>query len=58
MNVQELSQEQVNSMQPKINMKIKGAFWYKSDAHLTPQSFMINLKSYLLKKVLKYIMKI
>ena len=53
MNVQELSQEQVNSMQPKIKMKIKGAFWYKSDAHLTPQSFMINLKSYLLKKGLK-----
>ena len=53
MNVQELSKEQVNSMQPKIRMKIKGAFWYKSDAHLTPQSFMINLKSYLLKKGLK-----
>ncbi len=53
MNVQELSQEQVNSMQPKIRMNIKGAFWYKSDAHLTPQSFMINLKSYLLKKGLK-----
>ena len=53
MNVQELSQEQVNLMQPKIRMNIKGAFWYKSDAHLTPQSFMINLKSYLLKKGLK-----
>ena len=53
MNVQELSKEQVNSMQPKIKMNIKGAFWYKSDAHLTPQSFMINLKSYLLKKGLK-----
>jgi len=53
MNVQELSQDQVNSMQPKIRMNIKGAFWYKSDAHLTPETFMNNLKSYLLKKGLK-----
>jgi len=53
MNVQELSQDQVNSMQPKIRMNIKGAFWYKSDAHLTPETFMTNLKSYLLKKGLK-----
>ena len=53
MNVQELSQDQVNSMQPKIKMNIKGAFWYKSDAHLTPETFMNNLKSYLLKKGLK-----
>ncbi len=53
MNVQELSQDQVNSMQPKIRMDIKGAFWYKSDAHLTPETFMNNLKSYLLKKGLK-----
>ncbi len=53
MNVQELSQDQVNSMQPKIRMNIKGAFWYKSDAHLTPETFMRNLKSYLIKKGLK-----
>ena len=53
MNVQELSQNEVNSMQPKIKMNIKGAFWYKSDAHLTPETFMNNLKSYLLKKGLK-----
>ena len=53
MNVQELSQKEVNSMQPKIRMNIKGAFWYKSDAHLTPETFMNNLKSYLLKKGLK-----
>jgi len=53
MNVQELSQKDVNSMQPKIKMNIKGAFWYKSDAHLTPETFMNNLKSYLLKKGLK-----
>ena len=53
MNVQELSQNEVNSMQPKIKMNIKGAFWYKSDAHLTPETFMNNLKSYMLKKGLK-----
>jgi len=53
MNVKELSQKDVNSMQPKIKMNIKGAFWYKSDAHLTPETFMNNLKSYLLKKGLK-----
>ena len=53
MNVKELSQKDVNSMQPKIRMNIKGAFWYKSDAHLTPETFMNNLKSYLLKKGLK-----
>jgi len=40
-------------MQPKIKMNIKGAFWYKSDAHLTPETFMRNLKSYLIKKGLK-----
>ena len=35
-------------------MDIAGAFWYKSDAHSTPELFINNLKDYLIKKGVRF----
>ena len=48
--VEQFSKEQVLKIQPDIPMDIAGAFWYKSDAHSTPELFINNLKDYLIKK--------
>ena len=48
--VEQFSKEQVLKIQPDIAMDIVGAFWYKSDAHSTPELFINNLKDYLVKK--------
>ena len=48
--VEQFSKEQVLKTQPDIAMDIAGAFWYKSDAHSTPELFINNLKDYLIKK--------
>ena len=48
--VEQFSKEQVLKIQPDIAMDIAGAFWYKSDAHSTPELFINNLKDYLIKK--------
>ena len=48
--VEQFSKEQVLKIQPDIAMDIAGAFWYKSDAHSTPELFVNNLKDYLIKK--------
>ncbi len=48
--VEQFSKEQVLKIQPDIAMDIAGAFWYKCDAHSTPELFINNLKDYLIKK--------
>ena len=52
--VEQFSKEQVLKIQPDIAMDIAGAFWYKSDAHTTPELFINNLKDYLIKKGVRF----
>ena len=52
--VEQFSAEQVLKIQPDIAMDIAGAFWYKSDAHSTPELFINNLKDYLIKKGVRF----
>ena len=52
--VEQFSKEQVLKIQPDIPMDIAGAFWYKSDAHSTPELFINNLKDYLIKKGVRF----
>ena len=52
--VEQFSKEQVLKIQPDIAMDIAGAFWYKSDAHSTPELFINNLKDYLIKKGVRF----
>ncbi len=52
--VEQFSKEQVLKIQPGTAMDIAGAFWYKSDAHTTPELFINNLKDYLIKKGVRF----
>ena len=52
--VEQFSKEQVLKIQPDTAMDIAGAFWYKSDAHTTPELFINNLKDYLINKGVRF----
>ena len=47
MQVENLSQQQVLALQPGIEMNIKGAVYFHSDAHMTPHDFMKEMVAYL-----------
>lgn len=47
LNVQNLTKEGVNKLEPNIDMNIKGAVYYDCDAHTTPSEFMNGMVNYL-----------
>ena len=47
LKVENLSKEKVQKIEKKVNLNIKGAVYYHSDAHMTPNEFMPQLKAYL-----------
>ena len=49
LEVENLSKEQVYKIEKNVNLNIKGAVYYHSDAHMTPNEFMPQLKAYLKK---------
>lgn len=49
LKVENLSKEQVQKIEKNVNLNIKGAVYYHSDAHMTPNEFMVQMKSYLKK---------
>jgi D-amino-acid dehydrogenase len=49
LKVENLSKEEVQKIEKNVDLNIKGAVYYHSDAHMTPNEFMPQLKSYLLK---------
>ena len=53
LNVIHLSKKEVDRMQ-KAPMNIEGAYWYKDDAHCTPDVFMSNMYQYLKKKGVQF----
>ena len=50
MKVEDLSAKQVEELQPKANLDVKGAVYFHSDAHMTPGDFMKEMLSYLKAK--------
>ena len=50
LKVENLSKEDVKKIEPNVDLDIRGAVYYHSDAHMTPNEFMPQLKSYLEKK--------
>ncbi len=50
LKVENLTKEEVKKLEPNCNLNIKGAVYYHSDAHMTPNEFIPQLKSYLEKK--------
>ena len=55
LKVENLSKEEVQKIEPNIDLNIKGAVYYHSDAHMTPHEFMIQMKSYLEQNDVKII---
>ncbi|WP_339659244.1 FAD-dependent oxidoreductase [uncultured Polaribacter sp.] len=49
LKVENLTKEEVAKIEKNIDLNIKGAVYYHSDAHMTPNEFMPQLKSYLKK---------
>ncbi|MDG2435844.1 MAG: FAD-dependent oxidoreductase, partial [Polaribacter sp.] len=49
LKVENLSKEQVQKIEKNVDLNIKGAVYYHSDAHMTPNEFMPQLKTYLKK---------
>lgn len=47
LKVENLTKEEAQKLEPNVNLNIKGAVYYHSDAHMTPNEFMLQLKSYL-----------
>ena len=39
--------KEVEALEPKANLNIKGAVYFHSDAHMTPGGFMKNMLAYL-----------
>ena len=50
LEVEHLSEVDVKKLEPSANLTIKGAVYYHTDAHMTPNEFIAQIKSYLLHK--------
>lgn len=50
LNVQLLSKEEIKKYEPHIDLKVKGAVYFDSDAHMTPEEFVTKMKAHLLSK--------
>ena len=47
LKVEHLTKEQTQKLEPNIKLNIKGSIYYHSDAHMTPNEYMNQLKLYL-----------
>ncbi|MFT4698651.1 MAG: D-amino-acid dehydrogenase [Flavobacteriaceae bacterium] len=47
LNVKNITADEVRKMNPEANIDCKGAVYFDSDAHMTPQEFMTEMHSYL-----------
>ena len=47
LKVENLSKAEVQNLEPNAGLNVKGAVYYHSDAHMTPNNFMQQIKSYL-----------
>ncbi|WP_046758169.1 NAD(P)/FAD-dependent oxidoreductase [Kordia jejudonensis] len=47
LKVQNLTKEEVKTLEPNIDFNIKGAVYYDSDAHMTPTNFMSQMITFL-----------
>lgn len=50
LQVDHLSAKEVEALESKANLDVKGAVYYHSDAHMTPKTFMSEMMAYLKRK--------
>ncbi|SEE23391.1 D-amino-acid dehydrogenase [Tenacibaculum sp. MAR_2010_89] len=48
LKVENLTLEEVQKLEPNVDLNIKGAVYYHSDAHMTPSEFIKQMKNYLI----------
>lgn len=53
LDVEQIDTAQIATLQPKINMDVAGAFWYRCDAHSSPGILMEQLKTHLKEEGVK-----
>ena len=56
LNVQHLTKEQVKKLEPNVDFNIKGAVYFDSDAHMTPNDFMPKMIAFLKSKGVHFYM--
>ena len=47
LNARELSIDELKKLEPNVTLNVKGATYFESDSHSTPQEFMAEMKRYL-----------
>ncbi|MEY8869284.1 NAD(P)/FAD-dependent oxidoreductase [Meridianimaribacter flavus] len=47
LDASEISLQDLKTLEPNVNINVKGATYYKCDSHTTPHEFMIEMKTYL-----------
>ncbi|QHI35303.1 D-amino acid dehydrogenase [Kordia antarctica] len=54
LNAQNLTKEEVKKLEPNVDFNIKGAIYFDSDAHMTPNDFMPKMIAFLKKKGVRF----
>ena len=54
MNVAHLNPKELDRLFPEASYNVDGAFFYDTDAHMTPDSFMQQMREYLVQKGVKF----
>ena len=47
LDASEISLQELKTLEPNVNINVKGATYYKCDSHTTPHEFMAEMKTYL-----------
>lgn len=47
LDAEEISVKELETLEPNVNLNVKGATFYKCDSHTTPQEFMDEMKAHL-----------
>ncbi|GAA0738881.1 NAD(P)/FAD-dependent oxidoreductase [Gaetbulibacter jejuensis] len=47
LDASEISLQELKTLEPNVNINVKGATYYKCDSHTTPHEFMVEMKTYL-----------
>jgi len=47
LDVSEVSLDELKVLEPKVDLNVNGAVYYKCDSHTTPHEFMVEMKAYL-----------
>ncbi|MFV9485083.1 NAD(P)/FAD-dependent oxidoreductase [Christiangramia sp. ASW11-125] len=56
LKVKHLNKEELKLLEPNVDFNVNGAYFYDSDAHMTPNDFMRDMKAFLKKQGVNFIL--